>query len=354
MLETSARLLRLLSLLQARRFWSGPELAARLEVTDRTLRRDIDRLRNLGYPVDATSGVAGGYQLGAGAELPPLLLADDEALAVAVALGTAAGSTVSGIEEAALRALVKLERVMPPRLAKRVQALRASIIPFERAGPTVDSTLLAALASASREHVQLRFRYEDRADKASDRCVEPHGLVHTGYRWYLVAWDIERADFRTFRVDRIRGKPSSGAPFVPRPSPESGDLRAYVSRSLSSSAYPVQARVLIHAPLEIAAERVSASAGFLERVDAQSCMLSTGAHALHTLAVWISLIGLDFDVCDPPELVDYLRDLHTRLSRTLQAQEGKPRRAQRAVEPSQSSVSRTAARRAARPPGRAR
>ena len=327
MLETSARLLRLLSLLQARRFWRGPDLAERLEVTDRTLRRDIDRLRNLGYPVDATAGVAGGYQLGAGAALPPLLLEDDEALAVALALGTASGSTVSGIEDAALRALVKLERVMPPRLAKRVHALRASIIAFERSGPAVDSTLLASLASASRERVQLTFHYEDRTARATERCVEPHGLVHTGYRWYLVAWDTKRADFRTFRVDRIRGKVSSGAPFVPRPTPESGDLRAYVSRSLSVSAYPVQARVLLHAPLELAARHVSPSAGFLERVDAESCMLFTGAHALHTLAVYISLIGVDFDVCEPPELEAYLRDLHQRLSRTVRRRARKRRRA---------------------------
>jgi predicted DNA-binding transcriptional regulator YafY len=327
MLETSARLLRLLSLLQARRFWAGQDLAERLAVTDRTLRRDIDRLRNLGYPVDATSGVAGGYQLGAGAALPPLLLEDDEALAVALALGTAAGGTVSGIEDSALRALVKMERVMPPRLAKRVHALRASITPFERSGPTVDSTLLATLASASREHFQLAFQYEDRGAKTSERCVEPHGLVHTGYRWYLVAWDTKREDFRTFRVDRIRGKVSPGAAFVPRSAPENGDLRAYLSRALSASAYPVQARVLLHAPLEVAAQRVSPSAGFLERIDAQTCMLTTGAHDLHTLSVWISLIGIDFDVREPPELLDRLRELHERLSRTLRSSAGKRRRA---------------------------
>jgi predicted DNA-binding transcriptional regulator YafY len=317
MLQTSARLLRLLSLLQARRFWTGSDLASRLEVTERTVRRDIDRLRTLGYPVDATSGVAGGYQLAAGAVLPPLLLEDDEALAVSIGLGTAASSTVTGIEEAALRALVKLEHVLPMRLRRRVNALRSAIVPLTRTGPSVDSALLSVLASACRDREQVLFRYADKSSKSSDRTVEPQGLVHTGHRWYLVAWDVNRDDWRTFRVDRIAGSASVGRRFAPRPPPNEGDLRAYVSRSLSTSAYAFQASILLHAPLELVAERVSPAAGVLERIDAKHCRLLAGAPSLDALALWICLIGVDFEVEQPPELVRHLRVLHARMGRAL-------------------------------------
>jgi predicted DNA-binding transcriptional regulator YafY len=182
MLETSARLLRLLSLFQARRYWSGAELSERLEVTPRTLRRDVDRLRSLGYPVNSTSGAAGGYQLGAGATLPPLLLDDDEAVAVAVGLRTAASGTVAGIEEASLRALSKLEQVLPERLRKRVTALHAFILPLANVGPTVDAKTLSAIAGACRDCERLRFPYRSRDGAASAREVEPHRLVHTGRR----------------------------------------------------------------------------------------------------------------------------------------------------------------------------
>ena len=317
-LQTSARLLRLLSLFQSRRFWTGAELAERLEVTDRTLRRDVDRLRTLGYPVHATSGVAGGYQLGAGAALPPLLLEDDEALAVSIALGSSASGTVTGIDEAALRALVKLEQVLPARLRRRANALRASIVSLQRAGPAVDSTLLVALAGACRDHEQLAFQYQGgRAPEGSERLVEPLGLVHTGYRWYLVAWDVNRGDFRTFRVDRMTGKATVGARFLPRPPPDGGDLRAYVARSISSAPYTFQARVLLHAPLEQVAERIPPGAGLLEKVSAERCRLQTGSHSLSSLALWIGLIGVDFEVEAPAELVVELGLLHARLGRAL-------------------------------------
>jgi predicted DNA-binding transcriptional regulator YafY len=316
MLQTSARLLRLLSLLQARRFWSGSDLASRLEVTERTVRRDVDRLRSLGYPVDGTSGVAGGYQLAPGAVLPPLLLEDDEALAVSIGLGTAASSTVTGIEEAALRALVKLEHILPMRLRRRVNALRAAIVPLTRAGPSVDSVLLSVLASACRDREQVLFRYADKSSKSSDRTVEPQGLVHTGHRWYLVAWDVNRNDWRTFRVDRITGSASVAGRFVPRP-PPAGDLKAYVSRSLSTSAYPFQASILFFAPIDVVAERVSPAAGSLERIDAKHCRLMAGAPSLDVLALWVCLIGVDFEVEQPMELVEHLRVLHARMGRAL-------------------------------------
>lgn len=314
MVQTSARLLRLLSLLQVRRFWSGADLAERLEVTRRTLRRDIDRLRALGYPIEGTSGVAGGYQLAAGATLPPLTLEDDEALAISIALRTAASRVGSGVDEAALRALVKLERVMPSRLRRRANALRASIVLLERAGPEVSSATLATLAGACDEHRQVSFGYADRDGNASERCVEPAGLVHTGRRWYLAAFDTGRDDWRTFRVDRI-GEVAAGDRFAPRPLPADGDLSAYVSRSVSTDAYPHQAKVILDAPLEAIAERVSPSTGVLERVDDRRCLLALGGRSLDGLALWIALLGVDFEVIEPPELATHLRELGARINR---------------------------------------
>ncbi|HVH97597.1 MAG TPA: WYL domain-containing protein, partial [Enhygromyxa sp.] len=245
-MDTSVRLLRLLSLLQARGFWPGAELAERLEVTPRTLRRDVDRLRSLGYPVRSSSGVAGGYQLGAGASLPPLLLDDDEAIAVALALRTAAAGTVVGMEEVAVRTLAKLEQVLPARLRQRVNALHDAIVPLYFAGPRVEPRLLSTLAGASRNHERASFRYGDIEGRVAERTTEPHGLVHAGSRWYLAAWDESRADWRTFRVDRILGDVTLGSRFVPREVPH-GDLAAYVSNSVASRPYPFRARVVFHA-----------------------------------------------------------------------------------------------------------
>ncbi|HEY6476157.1 MAG TPA: transcriptional regulator, partial [Polyangia bacterium] len=295
MLGTSARLLRLLTLLQTRRSWTGPELGARLEITSRTLRRDVDRLRSLGYPVDSTSGVAGGYRLGAGTELPPLLLDDEEALAVSLGLRTGAAGSVSGMEEVSLRALAKLEQVLPARLRRRLSALHASIVPLARGGPMVDGQTLAAIAAACRDNQRLAFGYRGNDGARSNRRIEPSGLVHTGWRWYLVAWDLDREDWRTFRVDRIEAKVTPGATFFPRPPPEGG-LGAYVSRSASLAPYPVRARVLLHAPIAEMARKVSASAGTLESVGARSCLLHAGAPSLDALAVWMSLLGVGFEI----------------------------------------------------------
>ena len=205
MLSSSNRLLRLLSLLQTRRHWAGGELAQTLAVHPRTLRRDIDRLRELGYPIQASSGVAGGYVFRSGNALPPLLLDDDEALTVAITLRTAATGSVGGVEEAALRALVKLEQVMPARLRHKVDALRAALVPLARNGPLVDAGQLAALAAACRDQLRVNFDYTDGRGQASTRQVEPQGLAHTGYRWYLVAWDPAREDWRIEIGDRGPG-----------------------------------------------------------------------------------------------------------------------------------------------------
>jgi predicted DNA-binding transcriptional regulator YafY len=312
-LQTAARLLRLLTLLQSRREWSGSQLAERLEVTERTVRRDMDRLRALGYPVHSTSGLAGGYRLRAGAELPPLLLEDDEALAVAIGLRSAATGTVSGIEEAAVRALTKLEQVLPPRLRRRIKALHEHIVPLQGAGPRVDASVLSALAAACRDHERAMFQYVGQSG-ATQRNVEPHGLVHSAHRWYLVAWDVERDAFRTFRVDRIAGAVVTGVPFAPRPLPDR-NLAAYVSRAISTTVYESQAKVILHAPIERVAERVSPAAGVLESIDEQRCLLQTGAHSLDHLAVYIALLGVEFEVKEPPELRDHIAALARRLRR---------------------------------------
>lgn len=324
MLPTAPRLLRLLSLLQSRRFWTGADLAERLEATDRTLRRDVERLRSLGYPVHSTSGVAGGYQLGAGAALPPLQLDDEEALAVSLALGTAATGSVSGIDEGALRALVKLEQVLPARLRERAEALRATIVPLTRTGVSVSAQTLSTIARACRDHQELCFAYADSQGKPSERRVEPQGLVHTAQRWYLVAWDPSRDDFRMFRVDRVGGEPALGARFTPRPPPEGGDLRTYVSRALSTSVYGVRARVILHAAFEAIAPRVSPSSVLLEPIDAERCRFSSGGYSLVSIVAWLLTLEVDFEIEEPAELADQVRALHARLGRVLQASRRRP------------------------------
>jgi predicted DNA-binding transcriptional regulator YafY len=314
MLETSARLLRLLSLFQAHRYWSGAELAERLEVTARTLRRDVDRLRSLGYPVNSTSGAGGGYQLGSGATLPPLLLDDEEAVAVAVGLRTSASGSVTGIEEASVRALAKLQQVLPSRLRRRVSALQAFIVPLGNSGPTVDAETLSVIADACRDSQKLAFGYSSRDGAASTRDVEPHRLVHTGRRWYLVAWDVGRNDWRTFRVDRIESRIATGQRFTPRQPPE-GDFAAYVSKSVAYAPYPHRARIILHVSAQTAAERVPPGAGTLEAIDGHTCELKMGATSLDHLSLYLALIGFDFEVREPPELLDRIQWLAKRFTR---------------------------------------
>jgi predicted DNA-binding transcriptional regulator YafY len=316
MLETSARLLRLLSLLQGGRDWTGAELADRLEVSARTVRADVERLRRLGYPVHASRGTVGGYRLGAGAKLPPLLLDDDEAVAVAVGLRAAAQGAIAGMEETALRALTKLERVMPARLRGRVRAMAAYTVsvPPDRPGPTVDPTVLSTLAALCRDRERLRFDYHDQSGASSVRFVEPYKLVNWGRRWYLVAWDVDRHDWRTFRADRIRPRTPTGPRFAPR-EPPAADLAAYVSRRVSAAAWRYRARVTVHAPAAVIAERINPAVGTVEALDEHNCVLDTGADAIDTLAVHLGLLGADFTVTEPAELVDYVRTLAARYGR---------------------------------------
>jgi predicted DNA-binding transcriptional regulator YafY len=316
MLQTSARLLRLLSLFQVQRYWSGDDLSKRLSVTARTLRRDVDRLRSLGYPVHSTSGVAGGYQLGAGANLPPLLLDDDEAVAVALGLRTSALGGVTGLEEASVRALLKLEQVLPPRLRSRVAAVHGFVVPLQERGPSVDAERLSIIASACRDLECIRFTYHDRKGAPSLRTVEPHRLVHTGYRWYLAAWDTSRNDWRTFRIDRIQGKLKTSTRFKPR-TPPGGDFAAFVAKSISHVAEPYSARVTLHAPVEVLATRVPPSAGTLEPIDEHSCLLRTGLHSLESLTIHLLLLDVRFQVHEPPQLIEYLRKTAASLQHAI-------------------------------------
>ncbi|CCK31179.1 DeoR family transcriptional regulator [Streptomyces davaonensis JCM 4913] len=318
MLDTSARLLRLLSLLQAHREWSGAQLADRLGVTPRTVRRDVERLRELGYPVNASPGTGGGYQLGAGAELPPLLLDDDEAVAVAVGLRTAAGQGIEGIGETSVRALTKLEQVLPNRLRRRVSALNAFTVPMLRDQPSgVDPGVLTELAHLCRDSEQLRFEYRGHDGTLSRRRAEPHRLVCTERRWYLVAWDLDRDDWRIFRVDRITPRPPHGPRFTPR-RPPADDLAAYVSQGVSTRAYAARALVRLLVPLREAAEHISPSAGVLEPEGPRSCLLRTGAGNLDVMVIHVMLLGFEFEVLEPVELTDAIRTARDRLSRALE------------------------------------
>ena len=302
-MSTSARMLRLLSLLQTHRFWPGTELSARLEISARTLRRDVERLRELGYPVDAGRGVGGGYQLRAGASLPPLLLDDEEAVAVAVGLRTAAGGSVAGIEETSLRALTKLTAVMPPRLRRRVAALQAFTVPTVLAGPTVDAEALSLLAQACRDDERVEFTYTPDGREPTLRTVEPHRLVSHVRRWYLVAWDVNRADWRTFRIDRLTHPRATGARFRQRELP-GGDAADFVRAGFAAAP---RHDVLVE--IEAPADQVSAVArqwGTVEQTGEATCRLQMQADSFDWAVMLLSAIGADFRVLRPPEFAAYL------------------------------------------------
>lgn len=307
------RLLRLLSLLQGRRDWSGAELAARLGVTTRTVRNDMERLRFLGYEVHSTTGTAGGYRLGAGASLPPLVLDDDEAVAVAVGLRAAAAGSVAGLEETSLRALAKLEQTLPARLRHRLDVLRSATVSAAGGGPTVDVATLTAVAGATRNRERFRFDYLDHDGRTTLREVEPHRLVYTGRRWYLLAWDGSKDGWRTFRADRIRPRVPNGPRFAPRDPPEGGAV-THVLRGVGSLAWRHPARVRLHAPAERIAAQIPSTAGVLEVVDEHSCILQTGGDSLNNLTGFLSSLGVAFTVMDPPELRHHLGEVSRRLA----------------------------------------
>jgi predicted DNA-binding transcriptional regulator YafY len=310
MLDTSARLLRLLTTLQTRRHWSGTELAERLGITARTLRRDVDRLRALGYGVEAASGPGGGYQLGTGTTLPPLLLADEEAVAVAAALRSAM-ETFTGVSDTVPAVLVKLEQLLPRRLRRRVGALQAMTISVG-SRPRLDAEVLLALAAACRDGVELGFHYTRHDGADAVRRVEPLRLAHTGNRrWYLVAWDLDSAGWRTFRVDRLR-TPSPGPRFVPRAPPP--DLEHTIAESISAAPYLHRARLRLHGSAREMAARVPPWIGAIEAVDDDTCILSVGADTPTSLVSYITMAGVDFELLEPADLAPVLRDAGRRLS----------------------------------------
>jgi predicted DNA-binding transcriptional regulator YafY len=316
MVGTSARLLALLSLLQMRREWTGQELADRLEVGPRTIRRDIEKLRSLGYPVEGAPGVAGGYRLGAGGELPPLLLDDAEAVAVAVGLRTAAAAAISGIEETSVRALAKLEQVLPSRLRRRVSALGDATAAFGVAGPRIDPEALATLAGACRDSVRLRFTYVAKDDRSSQRRAEPCAVVYSGYRWYLVAFDLDRDDWRTFRIDRIQGRVRLAERGHRRTVP-GGDPAAFVKARLRSAAgeEPDAPPARIRFGVDAAAirKRIPAAYATVEP-DGEACIVTSTRGWSRQFLMWCALLDEPMQVLGPPELIGITGSLGARLA----------------------------------------
>ena len=308
---TTERVLRLLALLQRRPSWTAGELAAELGVTDRSVRRDVERLRALGYPVHATAGVGGGYQLGAGTRLPPLLLDDEEAIATAVSLRMASGGTVAGAGEAALRALAKLDQVMPPRLRAEVRAVHGATDMLVGPGVEIDAELLVTLARACRDAVRVRFTYASRDGAPGERTVEPVRMVATGRRWYLMAWDTDRADWRTFRLDRMRDVAATTWRFRPREHP---DPVAYVQRAVTAAPYPHVARIRLRVPAERLRELVPPQVGRVEEDRDGWCLLVTGGVDLDWIALHVARLGFEAQVLEPPELREAAARLAARMA----------------------------------------
>jgi predicted DNA-binding transcriptional regulator YafY len=313
-MDSAERLLKLLGLLEGRIDWTAEELARRLEVTPRTVRRDITRLRTLGYPVEAMAGPGGGYRLGAGGKLPPLLLDDEEALAMAVGLRVAATAAVGGLEDASLSALAKLEHVLPPRLRNRLEDV--SVATVTTVGPPssrVDHNALATVASAIRAGVRLRFDYTDAEQRRTERHAEPHRLVHTGRRWYLVAFDLDRDDWRTFRLDRVSDPKTTGMRSARRKVPDPIEM---VQRGIAIEAYAHRATVRLHVPMDTAAAMIPGTVGALEEIGPNECRLEIGADDMGWLARFLLGLPFRFTVEQPPELGEALGKIGRRLAAT--------------------------------------
>ncbi len=323
MADTSARTLRLLSLLEGRRYWPGPELAERLQVSARTLRRDVDRLRELGYPIQAQRGVDGGYQLAAGAALPPLVVDDEEAVALAVGLQVAAQGGVEGTAEASMRALAKVIQVMPARLRRRVEALSSATVPASWGSTgqaAVDPAILTTAAMACRDTERLRFSYTAAGGEQTDRHVEPHRLVLLGRRWYLVGYDLTRQDWRSFRLDRLAGPRGTGARFRPRELPAT-DAAAFVQAGIGSFAATYEVEALVDAPAETVRERYGRWAT-VEEVTADRSRIRMTVDQLDWPMLLLGSLGAEFEVITPPELLDRVRDWGRRFSQAGLAARG--------------------------------
>lgn len=299
MSATTSRVLQLLGLLQSRRVWTGQELAERLSVTGRSVRRDIERLRELGYPVEASKGQGGGYRLGAGAALPPLLLDPDEAVAMAVCLRLAAGGSVAGVGESALRALSKLDQVMPARLRSQVAAVHDATVTLtpDAVDPPVEPDTLMTLARACRDHEHVTADYTDRNGRPTRRRLEPYQLVTTGRRWYLLAHDRDRDGWRSLRLDRMSAVHAVGSTFVPRPAPDAGE---YIRHSISAAPYRYVARVRYKLPASVVGRYFSPQSVRVEPDGDDACVLAAGGDDPETMVLYFAMVGADFEVLEPP------------------------------------------------------
>jgi predicted DNA-binding transcriptional regulator YafY len=311
MLSTSTRLLRLASLLQSRRHWPGAALVESLGVDARTVRRDVDRLRELGYPVEASSGVGGGYALGRGAELPPLMLDDEEAVALAIAL-RAATASIGGIEATVLRLLAKLDQLLPMRLRRRASALHAVTLSLRTGQPLVDAPLLTDLAGACRDSLALSFAYRDHGGASSQREVQPLRLANYGRRWYLVAWDLSRDDWRTFRADRIDGRPRLGPPFVPRMPP--ADVAARLERGIAYAPFSYRLTLRLAGDIDSLSANIPVWCGILEADGDEHCLLRVGADSAEALVAQVLMIGREAQLVEGQELVPQLSAVLGRMS----------------------------------------
>jgi predicted DNA-binding transcriptional regulator YafY len=323
--DPTGRALRLLSLLQTHRLWRGSELAERLEVTERTVRRDVDRLRDLGYPIDAAPGTDGGYRLAAGAHLPPLVLDDDEAVAVAVGLRAAAGAAIRGIDDTSVQALAKIEQLLPNHLRRRVSALDANVVSLRRAHrdhEVVDPDALSVLASGCRDHEQVSFKYRGRAGGDSRRLVEPHQLVAADHLWYLVAWDVRRTDWRTFRVDRLSGAQLAGVRFKPRDIP-GGDGAAYLAASVAAIPHEFETLVAVSAPYEQVAGALSWVEHTPVDTEPDSCTIRLRADKFDQLVMAVARLALSASVrVEPGTVADEVDALIGRISRPADPERG--------------------------------
>jgi predicted DNA-binding transcriptional regulator YafY len=314
MLKTAGRTLALLGLLQARREWSGALLRSRLEVSERTLRRDIENLRQLGYGIDSVPGVGGGYRLGPGASIPPLVLTSDEAVAIAIGLRTAAVSAVTGIEDAAAGALAKLEQSLSSTTRHRIATVENAMVPLGRSANAVDMDAVVAVAGAIRESRQMRVDYRSHDGTATRRTIEPHRIVHTTHRWYVVAWDTARDDWRTLRLDRLTPRLPLAGRFTPRAIGD-GELRTFITRSISASPYRYGCRVLMRASVGDVERRFGPTVATIVDLGDGTCELTTGSNSLEDLALYLGTSGIDFEVLDGDALRTALRSLAVRFAR---------------------------------------
>jgi len=303
--DTPGRMLELLSLLQTRPSWGGVELAARLEVTERTVRRDVERLRHLGYPVEAVPGRFGGYRLSRGGRLPPLLFNDEEAAAIVIGLRSAIDGSITGLEESAVSALTKLDQILPAHVAGRVRALHESTASMLWNGPQeqVDAGHLILLAHACSAEERARFDYVDRGGAPTSRLVEPLRLVRSGWRWYLVAWDVDRTDWRTFRLDRITKPESVGTRFEPRSHPDPVEI---MTDGAAIGGYPFRARIRLPLSVEEATRIIPRTFAVLED-EGGSTVIELGSTNVERMVGYLAGLNPPCEVLDPPELRHALR-----------------------------------------------